>query len=284
MRHGLPTILFVIALGIVKPTLGVNFTECFADIRRGAFGPDGGTDGSGHPVSNISDAVGITFALCERACGTGPTPLSWPISLQKFGAWLLPWLALISQLPFGASDKFQNLTSILLAVGSPTLAAYSLALTVLGSRWGAKRFSDISFPNVDCAFHIMNSLQQAPLKIDKEDGLLHSLVVLPENDKWWGELVVGLDYTHTWSISAATSILWVLVAYLFTVVAAVIKPNPGDGSFSGGQSVASAWLWLLPVVLGWLQISPKCDRPRLDSALACANALAYIATDNGDAS
>jgi hypothetical protein len=51
--------------------------------------------------------------------------------MQKFSAWLLPWLALLSQLPFGATHRLDNFVSVLLAVGSPTLAAYSLTLTVL---------------------------------------------------------------------------------------------------------------------------------------------------------
>ncbi|KAE9383565.1 hypothetical protein BT96DRAFT_1032018 [Gymnopus androsaceus JB14] len=42
-----------------------------------------------------------------------------------------------------------------------------------------------------------------------QDVLLTSLIVLPENDEWWKELSEHLDYTYTWSISAATSIAWV---------------------------------------------------------------------------
>src|SRR6202167_210322 len=35
--------------------------------------------------------------------------------------------------------------------------------TVLNGRWLARRLSDMSYPNVDHAFRIMTSLQQAPL-------------------------------------------------------------------------------------------------------------------------
>ena len=41
------------------------------------------------------------------------------------------------------------------------------------------------------------------------------------------------------------------------------------------------WLWLLPIVIGWLQISPKCDSTRLRSAVERANRLARVATDDG---
>jgi hypothetical protein len=270
---------------LVVPTLAVNLTECFIEIRDGTHGPHGGTDPHGHPVSNISDAVGITHALCKSACETGPEPFEWSAFSQQFSAWLLPWFALVSQLPFGASDRLENLTSVLLAVGSPTLATYSLALTILNGRWVAQRFSDIAHPNRKHAFHVMSSLQQAPLNITGEDAL-RSLVVLPENNKWWEVLVERLDYTHTWSIPAAASIIWVSLAHLFTVIDAFISlpPNPtGDSISQGsdGQAVGTVWLWLVAIVVGWLQISPKCDRKRLDAALFHANEIAHVATDKG---
>lgn len=48
--------------------------------------------------------------------------------------------------------------------------------------------------------------------------MLASIVALQKNDAWWKELAEGLDYIHTWSISAASSIAWVVIAYLFTVI------------------------------------------------------------------
>jgi hypothetical protein len=281
-------IIFIITFSLIQATLAMatNFTQCFADFQSGRYGTSGGTDAHGNPVTNISTAVGFTYELCKIACETGPEPFDWFNFSQQFSAWLLPWLALISLLPFGAGDIFENLTSVLLAVGSPTLAAYSLALTALNRRWAAQRFSDISYPNVDLAFHVMSGLQQAPLKIVNEDGLFHSLVVLYENDGWWRMLVNRLDYAHSWSISAVTSILWVLLAYLFTVIGAfnALPRTPAGVTIplsSDGQSVGTVWLWLLPIVVGWLQMSPKCESQRIKNALRDANAIAHVATDHG---
>jgi len=114
-----------------------NFSNCLANVQHGlyGFGMDiGGTDSHGRPV-DVSTAVGITYSLCIKACGSDQEPFNWTVFSQQFSAWLLPWLALVSQLPFGANDKLDNLESMLLTVGSPTLAAYSLALTVLNGRW-----------------------------------------------------------------------------------------------------------------------------------------------------
>ena len=261
---------------------GTNFSSCLVNVNNGLYGIGmdiGGIDNFGHPV-NASMATGITYSLCLRACGANQESFNWTIFSHQFSAWVLPWLALISQLPFSASDKPDNLGSVLLTVGSPTLAAYSLALTVLNGRWIARRFAVLTYPNIQNAIRILSSLQQSPLKIETKDGLLASLVVLPENDEWWSELIKWIDYTHTWSISAATSITWVIVAYIFTLIDAFMAIGLTNSN-SNGQVISSLWLWLLPVVIGWLQISPKCDLTRLRSAVERANQSAYIATDEG---
>ena len=260
-----------------------NFNTCLANVRNGSygFGMDiGGTDNRGRPV-NASVATGITYDLCVNACGAGPEPFNWSIFSQQFSSWLLPWLALLSQLPFGANNKLDNLESVLLTVGSPTLAAYSLALTVLNGRWIARVFARYTYPNVRNAIRILSSLQQLPLEIETKDGLLASLVVLPENDKWWSELVEWIDHTHTWSISAATSIAWVVIVYVFTLIDS-FREDIAIYISANAQGVGQLWLWLLPVVIGWLQISPKCDSTRLSSALERANRIAYFATDKGN--
>ena len=225
---------------------------------------------------SATNATAITYDLCLTHCGHGPSGFKWSVFSQQFSAWLLPWLALVSQLPFGANDKLDNLESMLLTMGSPTLAAYSLALTVLNGRWIARLFSIYKYPNVGNAVWILSSLQQSPLRVDTDDVLLASLIMLPQNDKWWEELVVWLEYMHTWSISSATSIAWVIIAYIFTIIDYFSKDNP-DTINSNGESIGSLWLWLLPIVVGWLQLSPKCDSTRLHQAVDKANSIAYVA-------
>ncbi|KAF8879118.1 hypothetical protein BD779DRAFT_1676514 [Infundibulicybe gibba] len=172
---------------------------------------------------------------------------------------------------------------MVLTVGSPNLAAYSLVLTVLNGRWVSRLFAPYTYPNTRNAVYILDSLQQAPLVVQSEGGLLASLVVLPENDEWWNETVVWLDYTHTWTISSISSIAWVIIAYVFTIIDA-FSGNLLSAIRAHGEGVGSVWLWLLPIVIGWLQISPKCESKRLAQALKRANEHAYVATiDHGPA-
>lgn len=143
------------------------------------------------------------------------------------------------QLPFGANNsvsgqlkknpeeiscirepQLDNIMSMLLNVGSPTLGAYSAILTRLNTRWIHLRFSDISYPNAQNAVRILNGLQQTALRVSTDDGLLASLIVLPENNIWWSDLTVWLDmnYAHTWSFANVASIGWVVVAFTLTVI------------------------------------------------------------------
>lgn len=269
-----------IILFLLPVASAVNFKSCIQEVQNGTWGSVGGADNRGRPVSDISKATAITYDLCMIACGTTSEPFAWPIFSQQFSSWLLPWLALVSQLPFGANDKLDNLVSVLLTVGSPTLAAYSLALTVLNGRWIARHFAAYRYPNIKYAVQILSSLQQSPLMVTKSGSLLSSLVVLPENDEWWSELVTWLDFTHTWSVSAVTSIAWVIIAYVFTLIDS-FTGDPTGSINSNGQGVGSLWLWLLPIVIGWLQISPKCDSARLRQAIERANKIAYMATPFG---
>lgn len=279
--------LLVSALGISA----TNFERCIIDIRNGAWGTIGGTDSHGNPVSNISEANAITYDLCVRACGASPEPFDWPAFYQQFSSWLLPYFALLSQLPFGAESRLSNLSSVVLTVGSPTLAAYSLALTALNRRWVTRRFRAFSYPNAQHAAAILGDLQSVPVRISHEGGLLPSLVVLHQNDDWWRELAAGLRHSSPWSIAAVTSMGWVVIAYMLTIVDSFTPSQPDItppfrplGMLNlFGKGVGFLWLWLLPVVYGWIQVSPVCDTGRLRRLFRRADLHAYIATSGSAA-
>ncbi|KAJ7789093.1 hypothetical protein B0H14DRAFT_2945877 [Mycena olivaceomarginata] len=234
---------------------------------------------------NVANATAMSYALCVQTCGTGPHFHSWNVFSQRFGTWLLPFLALVSQLPFGANNRLDNFMSIMLNVGSPTLGAYSVILTLLNGRWVARRFSHISYPNAENAGRILNTLQQVPVKVATEQGLLASLIVLPDNDEWWSDLLVWLDinYMYTWSFANVASIGWVVIAFSLTVVDTFsnVTNNSSPPLNSTGLTVAFAWLWLLPIVISWLQFGPRCDRVSLYRALRHVNRHAWLAMNTG---
>ncbi|KDQ61190.1 hypothetical protein JAAARDRAFT_55885 [Jaapia argillacea MUCL 33604] len=242
----------------IQSALAVNVTQCLTEIKSGEWGTVGGTDNKGNPVSNISKATGITYDLCKRACGSGPESFQWSGFSQQFTTWLLPNLTLISQLPYGTKTRLGNFTAVVLALGSPMLAAYSLALTLLNGRW-----------------------------VTQKDALLNSLVVLHHNDEWWKELADALDYTQAWSTAAAASVAWIIIVYILSIIEAFDNlAEHGDPTFKisnvvvtwFGEGSRFLWMWLLPIVVGWLQLSPKCDWIQLCKALEKTHLLAFVAT------
>lgn len=89
--------------------VATNFTRCLEDFKKN---PDavGGVDSQGHPT-NSTAAIGFTYKACTEQCGSSPAAFNWREFSQLFCAWLLPWLALLSQLPFGSGNLLDDFTS-----------------------------------------------------------------------------------------------------------------------------------------------------------------------------
>jgi hypothetical protein len=92
----------------------VNFTQCMndfkSDLNSTTSTTDGGVDSSGQPVTPAV-AVGLTYETCKARCGTDWEAFDWREFAQMFAAWLLPWLALLSQLPFGSASYADDFVS-----------------------------------------------------------------------------------------------------------------------------------------------------------------------------
>ncbi|KAH8823224.1 hypothetical protein DL96DRAFT_1683375 [Flagelloscypha sp. PMI_526] len=237
------------------------------------------TGDDGKPASNISEASGMTYYSCVRVCGSESHMTSWVDVGQQAGAWVLPSLAIIAQLPFGAHSSLDDWIAVVLTIGCPTLAAYSLVLTVLNGRWITRRFDGIQFGAASAALRCLRSLQQTPLRLGNK-GLLASLVVLPLNDEYWKRLADSLDEQgSTWTIPVIISLGWVALAYLLTVTISFTRLQDVDVSVNG-LAIGSAWCFLLTLVTGWLMVSPKCNARRNAKCLREANAIAHIAPED----
>jgi hypothetical protein len=137
----------------------------------------------------------------------------------------------------------------------------------------------LHFPNKINIPIAVSALQHIPFKIDTSGSLLPSLIVLPQNERYWKLLGLAAKRTRQWSIPVAMNIIWVLVAFLFTIVDSFVDFDnfltvPGDA----GYSIGAVWTYLLPVVVGWLHVGSQLEADHLHDALNDANEVAYVAT------
>jgi len=105
----IPTRTFLLLLFFSSLVAAVNFAQCLEDFKND---PDavGGVDSKGHPTTP-AEAVGLTYNACTVLCGSDPEGFLWKDFAQLFALWLLPWLALISQLPFGSENYADDFIS-----------------------------------------------------------------------------------------------------------------------------------------------------------------------------
>ena len=118
------------------------------------------------------------------------------------------------------------------------------------------------------------SLQQMSLELTKDPVFLASI---PIDNQWEQEVVSRLSRRNTWSLATASSVAWVIIAFLFTLINSFISLNvPSDSvgdsiaNRSGGNAIGTLWLWSLCLVIGWMWV-PTFTRDELTSALKYAN-------------
>ena len=54
----------------------------------------------------------LSYEQCLVECGPGVGDVNWQGLSPNFGAWLLPWIALMFQIPFGAEREYHPLDPV----------------------------------------------------------------------------------------------------------------------------------------------------------------------------
>lgn len=151
--------------------------------------------------------------------------------------------------------------SLCIALGSPSLATYSLSLTILNRYWARKQFSKLrseirrnrnirqTYPVIDERINaiqfLLEQAQQVPLRISQEEGWLSSLIVSGRNHNWWLNLSTKLEVTKNGtSYALVTSMIVATIAWLFTVIAAFVT-DLGNIGTALQLSAGSLWIWLV---------------------------------------
>ena len=104
-----PRVLLLL-LSFTSLVAAANFTQCLDSFKTNPNTTSGGVDSQGRDVSP-ADAVGLRYETCTQLCGRTAESFDWRQFAQLFNSWLLPWLALLSQLPFGSADLIDDFVS-----------------------------------------------------------------------------------------------------------------------------------------------------------------------------
>jgi hypothetical protein len=110
--HPIPTRILLLFLSFSSLVAAVDLAQCLDDFKAAANSTaDGGVDSQGRPTSPV-DAVGFTYKTCVEQCGSGAIEsFGWNGFTRSFSSWFLPWLALISELPFGSLNYADDFAS-----------------------------------------------------------------------------------------------------------------------------------------------------------------------------
>ncbi|OQO12049.1 hypothetical protein B0A48_02688 [Cryoendolithus antarcticus] len=214
-------------------------------------------------------------------------------------SYFLPYLALAAQLPYETGDPWQNIMAFCLAVGSPALIAYSLTITILNRMWTRRQFDILrdkaesetlaSFPGfratIGSAQYLLQEAQQVPLRASQERGWFSSLIVFQGNANvkgnalWWAKLEKRLKSTRRGvTASLVAQVALAVIAYLFTVIASFMA-QLGDPATALQISSSTLWLWLIPIVLGYISCGTQATDHSIEDALSKAHERAYCAPE-----
>ena len=112
MSHPLlATVIFLSILHFVTHfscVPAVNLKECRRRIqnqRKPHILPPPPPSPLNTPENCTSPPLIISYELCLTECGAGMGDIDWRDFSQNFGAWFLPWISLMFQIPFGAERK-----------------------------------------------------------------------------------------------------------------------------------------------------------------------------------
>lgn len=281
------TVLLALLLNLLTiGAQGIDYSQCAIDANQSYWNAPNDTflyDKNGKPTSDLSQAWGISYKSCKDICGTPVNTGSydWNSVSQGLTSWLLPWLALTAQLPFETKDKQTNFMALLLALGSPSLITFSLTLTILDARWINRKFRHIKEGNkglrprpplqtkaIKAARVFLIESQHIPIQIfNGPRREFAQLVVCPENWAWWCSVRKEIQKTkRQWTYSLYAQVGWVCVSQLVAIVDFFTSAS-FNTSIGIGLAINSLWIWMIPVVLGWVYVGTQTSAGSIEAAI-----------------
>ena len=95
------------------------------------------------------------------------------------------------------------------------------------------------------------SVQQIPLELTRDELLL---AFTPVHDQRRETIGGRLNRRHVWPIAIGSSVTWVTISFIFTLVNSFVSLDTSPDGGSEGLAIGFLWLWFLCLVIGWLWV------------------------------
>jgi len=203
-----------------------SYDTCKDAVLSGKFGLEGTVDQNGQQANNLSAITGYIYKACKQNCGSDSDYNSFTVFGGQALLWFLPWVALLTQVPYSTSSIGHDFLVVFLSVGSPTTALLSLFVTILDRRWLKQRCDRVrrrvpgeeTEAMVHSILQVLTSLHQFPIAIE-EVGLMACALAVEKNKKWWRKLQTWfIGRQRAMEASAFAQILLPVVIYLFYIL------------------------------------------------------------------
>jgi hypothetical protein len=103
------TILLVMSIGRVD---AIKLAVCGTRLADQQAAEWNATHGPTEPPPPFT----LSYEQCLVECGNGMGDMDWARFSQTFSSWLLPWIALMFQIPFGAEGELYMISSSRIAL------------------------------------------------------------------------------------------------------------------------------------------------------------------------
>jgi len=224
IRAILPCLGLVLQSMLSRHVLAFNYSTFESKFLSGEYGLSGAVDQNGNSVSSLNQTQGLRYQQCVEICGDGYQLEGWTGICSQVANSLLPWIALAAQLPFSTTDKWQDMFTVVLVIGSPILAMYSLLLSLFNAKWVKEDCGRVARSTLHGEGHmnhvarVLAACQHVPLAIKDQRALCWSITG-QENRNWWVKLAEMLkDKERGFPASLWAQIGVAALTYIFTII------------------------------------------------------------------
>ncbi|RPA98526.1 hypothetical protein L873DRAFT_1687229 [Choiromyces venosus 120613-1] len=290
---GKPLLLTLFLLLLFSSPVSVaaetNFTQCGADLKarekNGTLPPEDIYTGpvKGPLGKKPEDRVLlITFAGCEKHCGSTPDFYEWPESSDTITTWVLPLVGLVLQAPFESNNFRQTMFVIFRWLGSPIVSLMCIFWNMKVTRKCAIMV-DMSvekdhylpssiFAELRDSFYLLSVINQYELNFlsDEQERYLETILRVGLFDRRPGITNIRARVAKSIRRERRRGAVQVLVSLAWFLVAMVISINKAFGNLGENATAHNLALGLLMSWLPVLMAATIVDRNPMDARYVCS--------------